>query len=132
MTKMSKDQIKERDGIAELLREKREALDAAIEAYNASAESLWGDIEEALGAYNETISDANSWREEVASDIQSYIDDKSEKWQEGERGQAFAEWHDIFANDEVPTADLEQPEMLVLDCEDAAEMLEQFREDLEG
>ena len=58
-----------------------ELLTPAIEAVNA-----------AIASYNEVLNEVNGIVEDIASEAESDFNDKSEKWQEGERGQAFSEW----------------------------------------
>jgi DNA repair ATPase RecN len=116
-----------------------ETLEAAIEAFNTTLEEKWEPIEQASNDYNEAVNDANAWKQDVAGDIQSYMDDRSEKWQEGEAAGRYTAWKEQF-EEEFETADLERPEPIEveqpghidLDLEDVAELLEQLPEQLDS
>ena len=42
--------------------------------------------------YNEAIQNLNSFIFEIREEMQMYFDDKSEKWQESDKGFAYQEW----------------------------------------
>lgn len=112
MKKLSKEQTSRLAELQKAYTEKRDALDKAIEDANdfiTKANSLTDD---AFGELNEVIGELNVFREEVASAIEDYIAEKSEKWQDGERGQAFNAWHDAWQDD------LEEVEYTPLDTLD--------------
>lgn len=86
--KLTKAQIKERDSMVAALREKAEAMTAAKTAW-----------EEAVNDYNGAISDTKTFVENLAAEFRDEYDNKSERWQEGERGEAastFVEaWEEV-------------------------------------
>lgn len=128
MTKLSKANIKERDALCVKLRAAHDALEAAVEAFNAALAAEWEKVEMARDAYNAEIQDANSWRSELAQEVQDYIDDKSDKWQEGDKGQAVSAFKDALGED-LPEVELEQPEELRFDHEATADVIEQMPEE---
>lgn len=86
--KLTKAQCKEVDALREQL------LDAII-AYNAALQAL------------------NEFRAQVVDDIETFINDKSEKWQEGDAGQAHQAWRDAWeesCGDELDDTVPEYPE----------------------
>lgn len=74
MKKLSKDQLKALDAFHDRAVEAQEALTAAREA-----------LVEILTEAAETV-------RECESDAQSYFDERSESWQEGDKGQIYQEW----------------------------------------
>ena len=50
------------------------------------------EAEAAADRYNEAVQEYNGALMEVAAKVQSYMDDRSDKWHESERGEAYAEW----------------------------------------
>jgi hypothetical protein len=73
-------------------------LTEAIETYNA-----------VIASYNEVVTEATGFAEDMASAIGAYIDEKSEKWQDSDRGQAFTDWQDEFQNadfEEIDTVEV--------------------------
>lgn len=122
MKKLSRDQIKEKEAHAEEIRDKKEALDEAIVAYNKAMEEPKAAVEKALEELNEAIREANEWRTNTASDMQSYMDERSDKWHEGEAGSQYSGWKDKF-EEEMEAIGLELPEELEeVECEYEQEM----------
>jgi hypothetical protein len=71
--------------------------DAAAEVFTELsnlAEIFEADTARLLEKFAEIQSEACAIMEDAASEAESYYDEKSEKWQEGERGQAYSEWKD--------------------------------------
>ena len=104
MNKLSKDQLADRDVRLATLEETCEALVGAVDEYNKAIEEAFAKLEPLVKAYNVAVSDAQEFAQEVASDIDDYIRDKSEKWQEGERGQAYIAWRDAWQQWSLETA----------------------------
>jgi hypothetical protein len=99
---LKKSDLKRRDELAAALREKFQA------------------VEDAVGAYNEALGEARDFVEDLASAAEDDFSSKSDKWQEGERGEAARSW--IDALQEFAPEDIEAPE------EEAAEALESLPE----
>ena len=51
------------------------------------------------------IEEARDFATEVGEAIDEYISERSEKWQESERGEAFAAWRDEWISLDLPDAD---------------------------
>jgi hypothetical protein len=159
MKKLDKTTLAERDQIAESLRTRIMDLESSIEGFNTKIAEAWAKVSAAIDEYNTTLDDewgnglegvlsdyndavgsANEWKQGVAQQIQDYMDERSEKWQEGEAAQRYQSWKEAFDED-LPTADIERPEDLALeepdelsieDLDDAAELLEQLPQELEA
>lgn len=68
-------------GVAQLF----DDLDAAVEEAREKINGIIAEINEAKDDAREILDDA-------AMEAESYWDERSEKWQEGDRGQAYDEW----------------------------------------
>ena len=102
MKKFSKDQIAQRDALSSKLNDAHGELEAKIEALNAALVEKWADVEAATASYNEVITEVNSFQEDIQSEIQSFIDDKSDNWRDGDKGQQYDSWHSALeAFDEI-------------------------------
>jgi tetratricopeptide (TPR) repeat protein len=125
MRKIDKALLKERDEIIANIRAKREKLDAAIEAYNEAAAKAWGEVEDALQAYNETLDPAREWVAGITGDIDVYVSERSEKWQEGEKAEAYESWKGDYesADSSLEEVSIEQPDQIEADIEDHAQIL---------
>lgn len=92
MKHLSKEQNIQRDEIVIQLRKIEEEMTNALNKAVAEIEGL----NAIIAQYNEKLGEAETWREEITSDMQSYIDERSDKWQEGEAGSEYSEWLDTF------------------------------------
>jgi hypothetical protein len=78
------------------------------------------EVELAVDKYNAKVNEIKEWASEVASDIDSFMSDKSEKWQEGERGQAYEEWKSSYENFDLEELDVDvvNTEEIFMDLEE--------------
>lgn len=61
-------------------------------------------LEGATQTYNSIVADVNAFKSGVASDIQSYIDERSEKWSESSAASSYEEWKSSW-EEELDEAD---------------------------
>jgi hypothetical protein len=78
--------------VPEPLKESAQKISDAIAEYNTLVEDKKGNIDLAIEELNSAISEANGFAENIASEIQAYIDERSEKWQDSDRGSAYNDW----------------------------------------
>ena len=111
MKKLSKDQVTLRD---ELVASLQKAKDDVIEALGAVVGAT-AEANSKIEAYNTVLGDASSFAEEVAGEIESYIDERSEKWHESDAAQTYADWfrawQGVDFSDIYPLPDPDEPEM---------------------
>jgi len=130
MKSLDKTDTKRRLELAEQLTVAENALGAALEAYNRVVADAWSPVQSAIDDYNALVEEANGFKDDVASQIEEYMDARSESWQEGERGQAYAEWRDNWQAAYFETVDLEQPEPLEVEDCNAADELRDLEEEV--
>lgn len=123
MKKLSRQNIAQRDAIikkladaAGALEEEQEALTEALDAFNAK-----------IDAYNEALEEAREFTQDMASEIDSYMSERSERWLDGDAGQAYEEWKSEWEN--VELEDLEHIETPDFPEPDHIETLEQAPEE---
>ncbi len=126
MKKLSKDDIKRRDELIGRMQALRSELEddhrVMVEEVTASVAKF----NEKLAKYGEVVTEAASWRDDLVGEIDSYISDKSENWQNGDKGQAFTSWKDAIENLGLEDVDdFETPDFDDLDL-DHVETLEQM------
>lgn len=104
----------------------REALVAAVEKFNDALAEAKTAVEEAQSKYNEELQQTRDALEGIADDMQSEYDDKSEKWQEGDRASSVSEWIDTIrdALSEFEDADITLPDDIEAPSESVAVDLE--------
>lgn len=86
---------KEQARIADLahkLTDERVALEEAINEENARREDALADLNQRFEKFNELLEEARGYVEDIWAERQGEFDDKSENWQEGERGETTREW----------------------------------------
>jgi lipopolysaccharide biosynthesis regulator YciM len=111
MRKLTASQLTEREKVAHALVDAAEAVRAAVEKYNTKMSEAWVEVDKAVEEYNRKVEDANNFIQEIHSDMESYYDEKSEKWQEGEAGQLYREWLEAWTK-EIDDCELDQPDEL--------------------
>jgi len=104
------------------------SLRTTAEAFEAAQESGEG-IPERLAEFLVELSDAESFRDEIASRWRDEYDDKSEKWQEGDKGEAVNNLIEDWESADFTEPDLSDP--ATLELEDYAQILEDLSTEAE-
>lgn len=92
-------------------------LNAEREAIAAELEGLAERVNAKVGAYNEAVRDFNEKVDEVVEVIDEYVADRSDRWREGEKGQAYDAWRQ--AVEEARLDEVDEVDDLELEGEDA-------------
>lgn len=104
---------------AKAIREIEERLAAAVE----TALVIHGELEGAIDGYNEAVEAINDRYVEVLADIEAYVEQRTERWQEGDAGQRYSEWRDAIENAKIETIDVpDAPQFEALDLADEPEI----------
>ena len=69
-----------------------QALETLVTETNAKIVALNTTLQDALELYNEKLEEVRDFATEVHEDAEVAYEEKTEKWQEGERGAASLEW----------------------------------------
>lgn len=126
---MDKVAVQKKQEVCTKLQEAFDNLQEGVEAFNDIVNAAWSNLQLGpLNAYNEAISNANEWQSGIVEEIQEYIDSKSEKWQEGDKGQAFVSWKEQY-EEELETVELEKPDEVTFDNDNPSELLDQKPEE---
>lgn len=91
-----------------------------VTAAYREADAILDQLAPLIAQINELRQEAAELMEDEANSAESYYDERSERWQEGERGEVFAEWRDtlrqladaLAEEVELPDIDLEPPDWL--------------------
>lgn len=112
MKRLSKADLARRDELLARLAEASEAVTAAFEAVNAEIDAK---ITPAIEAYNAAVDEVDGWKDDIVREQDEHFDGRSEKWQDGEAGQAYASWKSEFEGLDLSHVDdataLEPPAM---------------------
>lgn len=110
--KLTKDQKSRLDALEERRKAAFAKIDEAVETANEALSRAFGPVEAAINNYNEIVAEFNDGlRTDIESDLEDFISDKSEKWQEGERGQAVSEMHTQWQEEAAEISVPEEPKI---------------------
>lgn len=98
------------DTVAANLERLRCDLGTAVEAYNELCSKAFSDVEAAKVKYNECLAEVRDVRDEIVERLQDEFDDKSEKWQSGERGEQAQAFIDSLESLHLDEDDLPEPD----------------------
>jgi hypothetical protein len=87
MKRLSKDRKQQRADLVTRLNDAAEAVRAALVAVNAE---IAGKLNSAIENYNLILSVAEAFRDEIVSELEHYASDRSDRWQNSERGLRLA------------------------------------------
>jgi len=105
MKQLSKAHKADRDKHVAELTEREAAVRSAWDRLTEAHDELTEEIQ----AYNGALLAVAAWRDEITLEMETYFDERSEKWQEGEAGTAYQEWMGEWQEAELD--ELEAPEL---------------------
>lgn len=123
MKSLSKADLARRDTILQSL---ATAYGDVEDAHRAMADAIASYNEMAV-AYNDVVTEAQSFAEDVAGDIDGYMTEKSDKWLEGEKGEAYSVWLEAWQGFDAPELDTDV-EIPDLPDDEASAALEELAE----
>lgn len=112
MKRLNKGQLLEISVAVDACAEACGEVEAAVEAYNKALEAPREALLSAVAGYNEKIEDLKAMYLDLAQQGRDYFDDRSEKWQEGDAGQAYNEWLEQLENPEIESVEIDLPDEL--------------------
>lgn len=131
--KLDKKEREQRDELVDKLRTAWGEVEAHIDHYNEEVNNILADVNEAIGKYNAVVAEAKQFVEDVHSQAEQDFGERSEKWQEGEKGQQVQEWITSWESLASDLDDLEERELEELDSDEPehAQMLEDIEAESE-
>lgn len=169
MRRLNKRQLKEREQVVANLRAAESIVHKAIETFNEAKNTAWAkhiepklealsgainnylsavntaedDLNEATEDYETACQDASSWSDDLYEEMDSYFCERTERWQDGEKGQAYQKWASSYSDldcgtpndlDDTPTLaipEFDEPEDLDEPDLDLADKIEELGEEPE-
>jgi hypothetical protein len=128
MKKLSAKDIKRRNEISSTLQNRAKDLETAIIEFNKSVETSWREVEHALADYNSEVEEAEKFREDIYTEQQEYFEEKSENWQQGERGEEYSSWMESWRDAQFSTIEIDEPVELEIPDMDHAQELDSLDE----
>src|SRR5215510_11550487 len=92
MKKLDKSQEAQRE---EFIKQLTAAHDGVKEAHSKLV-SETDAYNSAIQTYNEVLVNVETWTGEITSSMSAYMEEKSERWAEGEAGTEYGDWKDTW------------------------------------
>jgi len=94
-----------------------------FEAIKSAVEAAREELRAATIAYNEQLREAHAFVEGVATAARDRWDNRSERWQDSDKGQSAATWVEAWeeAASELENGELEEPDADYLEALDTAD-----------
>jgi hypothetical protein len=108
--KLNKAQQKRRDGLESALTENATNLERVVENFNEAIAAAWEKVEDAVSGYNDVLTEAREFRDEIVGAMQDEMSNKSEKWQESERASEVQSWVEEWEGAELDDVELTKPD----------------------
>ena len=127
MKRLTKAQAQQHEDLTVKLRESREALNAAIGAFNSEVKTAHAALQPKVDVVNAAIREANEFVEEIRGEMQDHYDEKSDRWQESDAGSSYSDWISSWEF-ELDDLSLEEPtafEEIIMTDADEFENLDQ-------
>ncbi len=97
MKSLTSKQAEQLSDLLEKLQSASLRVESAVSDFNANVNELWGDLVlDSVNEYNNAVKQAQEFTKATAGLIQNYYDSQSEDWQQGEEGDAYQEWFDLW------------------------------------
>ncbi|MEI8331645.1 MAG: hypothetical protein WCF90_08390 [Methanomicrobiales archaeon] len=122
MKALTRDQIRQKDDLANALAETSDAINIAIGMLNGQLATSFEAVEDLMRKYNGLLEEAATYIEEIRDRQESYMDDRSDAWREGDSCEEYQTWHEdwnldmgeieIDCPDPIDELDLDGAELL--------------------
>jgi uncharacterized protein YukE len=113
MKSLSKSDLARKQKLVEEYQEFAEEVSNAHSAYEDAVRVL----NEKIDALNEHLETMNAFAQDIGNEIESYMDERSDKWREGDMCTAYEDWlqqwqeaeNNLQSVDHVESADIDLP-----------------------
>jgi uncharacterized protein YukE len=80
------------DSLVARVQDERDALEDQLAEYNQVVADAVAQLNEKITAYNEAVEAVRANLDDLKNDFRDQFDNKSERWQDGDKGQAVNSW----------------------------------------
>lgn len=122
MQKLDKARTTELADLVRRLEAAKSALETEVDRFNAILFNQFDEVKASVDSYNDLVRETNDFLAATYADMEIFFSEKSERWQEGERGEAYSTWMNewgislgdiqIDAVDEIEMPDCDHAEQL--------------------
>lgn len=133
--KLTKADIERRNEISQRAVQAKTELDTGFEEYNRCLASAQEALEVLLTAYNEVVEEVNGFTEDIGRAHREVFDNRTNAWQDGERGRAANAWIEQYEESTIESLEVEWPTPLVVEdmgITDIEERLDELPDEVEA
>lgn len=109
MKKLSKAQEHQRQSLCAEVEQKRDALEEQVQLFNHTLAEEWIKVEARLADVNDAIGSLNAFIDDITDEMDGYLSERSERWQESDVGQDYDAWKQQWQEAKLSEAELEAP-----------------------
>ena len=109
MRRLTVNDVKQKETLAQKLDGAREKLEAVAAEYNTAIRELWGPVEDAVTAYNDAREEVNDFCGGICDDIENYTSERAESWQESNAATSYDEWKSMW-DEEIDELQIDEPD----------------------
>lgn len=115
--KLTKDEMKTKTELGESLEKAWASVEEAVGVYNDDIKVAKEKVTKVIASFNDVAAQAATFIAGVAERAEGEIGDKTEKWQESEKGEAAASWKDEWSEFDADGIEIMDwwPEELVIE-----------------
>lgn len=117
--KLTRAEENRRDILRDKIADAKADFDQAMEAELKVIEDALGSINAARTTYNEIVSEAFGFLDDIVNEREGEFDEMSERWQEGERGEVTQSWIESLQEARDELIDVEE---IMIDLPDTASL----------
>ena len=111
MKKLTADQVKTKDELV-----------ARLKAAGEDVAKYITNVNLAITQYNEIVGEVETFRDGVVQQMDTFYDERSEKWQESDAGNAYQSWKDEWEGLDCSEVDeVDEPDLDLMDNLEAVE-----------
>jgi seryl-tRNA synthetase len=108
----------------------KQKITAAANTYNDEVAELRPSVEEAVTEFNNLLGEIRQLVSDIVTRGNESIDQKSDKWQESEKGEAAREWVDAWDGLDLSDLDFSWPDELEIDVPEYDSELEDLPKEM--
>jgi predicted S18 family serine protease len=110
MKKLTKERVAEWARLTEAVRAAEAELAERIGFFNTDMQNAFERVESAASNLSEARTEAAQFRDDVVGDIESYVGERSEKWQDSDAAQSYGDWLDAWVSLDCSEVSIDPPE----------------------
>lgn len=129
MKRITKQDAERKVGLVEKITVADDKLADAIRVFNDKQAVAFSEVQQVVVQYNDLIREAGGFCEDIAGEIESYINERSDAWREGEKGEAYNEWLGTW-QDDLEEVEIDEPSAIDQPDTDAADRLCDLEEEV--